>query len=618
MFFLIILLPLLGFLGGSFFGRFIGKYIVHFTALNIFCSCFFSLHLLYLNFKYNGNIMFFFSNWISCDNLEVSWEFWGDNFTFFMCFVVTFISLLVHLYSSEYMKEDPHLVRFLSYLSLFTFFMLILVTASNFVQMFVGWEGVGLSSYLLINFWFTRLQANKAAIKAMLFNRIADMFMLLGLFGLYIVFETFDYIIIFSMVPFFNLSYFNFIPVLDFICIFLFLGAMGKSAQLGFHNWLPDAMEGPTPVSALIHAATMVTAGIFLIIRASYLFEFSSNALNFISIIGALTAFFGATTGLFFHDLKRVIAFSTCSQLGYMILACGLSRFNIAFFHLVTHAFFKALLFLTAGAIIHSMLDEQDIRKFGGSIKYLPITYISFLIGSLNLIGFPFLSGFYSKDILLELVFVSYTTTSFFCYILGLLSIFFTSAYSTRLLLLIFLTKPNFSRSLTKNLLESSSSIKYPLIILCIVSIISGFILYDCFYGLGSNFFGTSFFFNSFIFNHSDIEFLNIFVKILPLIITFLGVSFSFFAYLNNISFFLLIKKTILFNFFYKFLLKKWYTDRFANEIFAVSFLNFCKNYVYISLDRGLLEILGPTFFSNSVKNIRLSINPFLFFYVFV
>ena len=603
MFFLIIILPFLGFLGGCLFGRYIGKSIIFFTLLTIGYSWIFSLILLFLNFKRNGIINLILIPWISCDHLHISWEFLGDNLTLSMCCVVTSISLLVHSYSFEYMKEDPHLVRFLSYLCLFTFFMLILITAGNFIQMFVGWEGVGLSSYLLINFWFTRIQANKAAIKAMLFNRIADMFMLLGLFGIFVVFETFDYVIVFSMVPFFYASFLNSFYAIDFICLFLFLGAMGKSAQLGFHNWLPDAMEGPTPVSALIHAATMVTAGIFLLIRCSYLFEFSSSVLNFISIIGALTAFFGATTGLFFHDLKRVIAFSTCSQLGYMILACGLSRFNVAFFHLVTHAFFKALLFLTAGAIIHSLFDEQDIRKYGGTIKYLPITYISFLIGSLNLIGFPFLSGFYSKDILLELVFVSYSTVGFFCYFLGLISIFFTSAYSTRIIILIFLSKPNYSRQLIKNISESPFLITDALIVLSLFSIFIGFLLYDCFCGLGSNFFGTSFFFNFYFFNVSDIEFLDFTIKMLPLIITFLGVFFSYFCYIYNISILFIFKKIDIFNFFYKFLLKKWYSDRFVNEVIGLSFLNFCKSYVYIKLDRGLLEIFGPTLTSQIIKD---------------
>ena len=612
MLFLIIFLPFLGFLGGCLFGRFIGKGVIPFTILNILLPCVFSIFLLFNNFNDNSILVTYLNLWFSCDTLIVSWELLGDNLTFFMTFVVTFISLLVHIYSSEYMGSDPHLTRFLSYLSLFTFFMLILITGANFIQMFVGWEGVGLSSYLLINFWFTRLQANKAAIKAMLFNRVADMLMLLGLFAVFICFESFDYIIIFSVAPLFLKFEFNFfffsITCLNFICLFLFLGAMGKSAQLGFHNWLPDAMEGPTPVSALIHAATMVTAGIFLIIRCSFLFELAPQVLQFISIIGALTAFFGATTGFFFHDLKRVIAFSTCSQLGYMMLACGLERFNVAFFHLVTHAFFKALLFLTAGAIIHSMFDEQDIRKFGSSLKYLPLTYICFLIGSLNLIGFPFLSGFFSKDLLLELVYSSFSSIGFFCYLLGVLSIFFTAAYSTRVLLLIFLTKINNNRYSTKTILESSFLIKYPLICLSFLSIWVGYILVDIFCGVGSNFFGTAFFFNIFNYNQLDIEFLPTAIKLFPLLITICGCMFSFYIYIINTSIFFLIKKNRSFKYIYFFLLKKWYTDLLINKIFSITFLKISKNYMYTKIDKGLLEILGPISLNRVIGALQISI----------
>lgn len=608
---LILLLPLLGFLGSCFFGRYIGKGVILFTTINVFVSCLISLFLLYSNFFYQSLIILPLNTWISCSSLEIFWELSGDSYTFIMIFVVTFISSLVHLYSSEYMNEDPHLQRFLSYLSLFTFFMLILVTASNFVQMFVGWEGVGIASYLLINFWFTRLQANKAAIKAMLFNRLADMFMLLSLCAIYSSFDTFDYLIIFSVAPLLissSLEIFSFsIYNLDFICIFLFLGAMGKSAQLGFHNWLPDAMEGPTPVSALIHAATMVTAGIFLVIKCSYLFELSIFSLNFIAIIGALTALFGSTTGLFFHDLKRVIAFSTCSQLGYMVMACGIERFNIAFFHLITHAFFKALLFLTAGAIIHSLFDEQDVRKFGGLIKYLPLTYISFLIGSLNLVGFPFLSGFYSKDILLELIYVSYSTVGLFCYFLGLLSIFFTAGYSTRILILIFLTNINFKRQATKNIMESSYCIKISLIILCFLSLIVGYLLLDIFNGLGSNFFGNTFFFNINNFNTCDIEFLTYIIKIMPFIITLLGFFFSLYFYLFDNSLLLNLKKKREFNFIYHYLIKKWYSDRLLNEGFGLNFLWFCNNYAYKKLDRGLLELFGPTLFYNRILSFNMN-----------
>lgn len=612
---LILWLPFLGFLGGSLFGRFLGKGVIFVTTSNLFLTCAISIILLYQNFINDEISRLPLSLWIVCDSLEVIWEVYCDNLTIFMAIIVTFISSLVHLYASEYMANDPHLQRFMSYLSLFTFFMLILITASNFIQMFVGWEGVGLSSYLLINFWFTRIQANKAAIKAMLFNRVADMLMLLALFAIYLLFDTFDYNIIFLIVPILIESKMNFglfvVSSIDFICLFLFLGAMGKSAQLGFHNWLPDAMEGPTPVSALIHAATMVTAGVFLLVRCSYIFEYS-NVLNFIAFIGAITALFGASTGLFFHDLKRIVAFSTCSQLGYMILACGLERYNAAFFHLVTHAFFKALLFLAAGAIIHAAFDEQDTRKFGGFLRYLPLTYICFLIGSLNLIGTPFLSGFYSKDLILELAYTVSSSTSLFCYILGIISIFFTSAYSTRLLLLVFLIKHNSNRYFVKNTQENPWKIKMPLIILTCVSIFSGFCLTDMFSGLGSNFFGISFFFNVNNYNASDIEFMPWFLKLLPLLITFSGILFSIFIYLINKNIFFIIKKNKYFKYFYRFLIKKWYTDRFVNEIISINILKFCQEYPYKRLDRGLLEFIGPTTISKFTNHILYSSNDLI------
>jgi NADH-ubiquinone oxidoreductase chain 5 len=610
MLFLILWLPFLGFLGGSLFGRYLGKGVVLFTTFNTLFSCILSLLVLYKNFCYDGISRLVINSWIICDSLEINWEVYGDNLTIFMAFIVTFISTLVHLYASEYMNGDPHIQRFMSYLSLFTFFMLILITGGNFIQMFVGWEGVGLSSYLLINFWFTRIQANKAAIKAMLFNRVADMLMLLALFSIYLIFETFDYAIIFSIAPLMldyqmNIGTYN-ISNIDFICLFLFLGAMGKSAQLGFHNWLPDAMEGPTPVSALIHAATMVTAGVFLLIRCSYLFELSPLTLNFIAIVGAITALFGASTGLFFHDLKRVVAFSTCSQLGYMMLACGLERYNAAFFHLVTHAFFKALLFLAAGAIIHSAFDEQDTRKFGGYKRYLPLTYVCFLIGSLNLIGTPFLSGFFTKDLILELALVTFSTTSTFCYILGIVSIFFTSAYSTRVLILVFLAESNANRQYIKTH-ENPWQIKLPLVLLTLISIVAGYILTDIFCGLGSPFFGTSFFFNINNHNTSDIEFIHFSLKFLPLSITCLGFLFSCFMYIYQQKILLKLKKNIKFKHIYQFLIKKWYSDRIINEAIATPILFFCQEYPYQRLDRGLLEIVGPTTISKGTNNILYS-----------
>jgi len=429
MFFLIILLPFLGFLSGIFLGKYLNKGVCFITTFNLFLSFLLSLIAL-LNTIFTGvNSKLSFGVWIIIDSLQVNWSFLFDSLTLIMLFVITFISTLVHLYSIEYMENDPHLPRFMSYLSLFTFFMLILVTGNNFLQMFVGWEGVGLSSYLLINFWFTRIQANKAAIKAMLVNRIGDFALLLAIFSIYFIFESLDYDVVFNLVPIFidsKIIIKNFeVSAIDLICILLFIGAMGKSAQIGLHSWLPDAMEGPTPVSALIHAATMVTAGVFLISRCSFLFEFSPIALVVVTIVGSGTAFFASTTGLFQNDLKKVIAYSTCSQLGYMVFACGLSSYEVGLFHLSNHAFFKALLFLGAGSIIHAVNDEQDMRRMGGLRSLLPFSYAIMLIGSLALIGFPFLTGFYSKDTILELAYAKYNIVGHFSFFLGTLAAFF-------------------------------------------------------------------------------------------------------------------------------------------------------------------------------------------------
>lgn len=616
---LILWLPLVSFLGGSFFGRFIGRGIVFFTTFNIFLTFCIGFFLLCVNFVENKTCNLVLSPWIVCDSLEISWEVFCDNLTLSMVCVVTFISTLVHLYGSEYMENDPHLQRFMSYLSLFTFFMLILVTAGNFIQMFVGWEGVGLSSYLLINFWYTRIQANKAAIKAMLFNRVADMFMLLGLFSIYLVFETFDYQIVFSIAPLIKnlvlITGFNQVSIFDFICFFLFLGAMGKSAQFGFHNWLPDAMEGPTPVSALIHAATMVTAGVFLLVRCSYLFEMSPLVLEFVALIGSVTAIFGSYTGLFSHDIKKVIAFSTCSQLGYMMLACGLERYNAAFFHLVSHAFFKALLFLSAGAIIHAAFDEQDIRKYGSFRRYLPLTYVCFLIGSVNLMGIPFLSGFYTKDLILELAFTGVTPISFFCYSLSIHAVIVTSAYSMRVLILTFLVTPNNNRFFVNSTHESSFNMKFSLITLACISIVIGYFLTDIFSGLGSFFYSNSFFFNINNYNVSDIEFIDPLYKLIPLFAVCKGVIFSICLYISNKKQFFERKQTIFFKSIYSFLLKKWYTDRIINEIVCMFFLNFSKNYSYNKLDRGLLEIFGPTTIKRSTGYMIFSSNDTIKFW---
>lgn len=394
------------------------------------------------------------------------------------------------------MSHDPHLPRFMSYLSLFTFFMLMLVTGDNFVILFLGWEGVGLCSYLLISFWYTRLQANKAAIKALIVNRVADFALTIGIVSIFFVFKSLDFHVVFALTPFFVNSTFIFLnyqlPVLTVICSLLFIGAMGKSAQIGLHTWLPDAMEGPTPVSALIHAATMVTAGVFLIIKCSPLFEYVPTVLSIITFVGAVTAFFSATIGLVQNDIKKVIAYSTCSQLGYMIFACGMSNYHVSLFHLANHAFFKALLFLSAGAIIHSLSNEQDMRKFGGLALLLPFTSTMLLIGSLSLMGFPFLTGFYSKDLILELALTKYTIEGSFAYCLGLITAFFTSYYSFRVFYMTFIYKNNSFRSSLNYVHELPWNMALSLIILSFGSIFLGYLAKDLFVGLGTDFWNHS------------------------------------------------------------------------------------------------------------------------------
>jgi len=506
------------------------------------------------------------------------------------------------------MSEDPHIFRFMAYLSLFTFFMLILITANNFLQMFVGWEGVGVSSYLLINFWFTRIQANKSAIKAMLVNRVGDFFILLSMFLLYFLFNTLDYDIIFNMSKVF-VNYEIVIgaistPIIDLICILLFLGAMGKSAQIGLHVWLPDAMEGPTPVSALIHAATMVTAGVFLLARCSFLFEHSPFCLDIIVLVGSLTAFFASTTGLFQNDIKKVIAYSTCSQLGYMIFACGLSSYDVGIFHLFNHAFFKALLFLGAGAIIHAVSNEQDMRKMGGLKNLLPFSYAITVIGSLALTGFPFLAGFYSKDVILEVAYAKYTNAAHFSYFLGTMAAFFTAFYSTRLLFLVFLANPNGNRVTILNAHEGSWKMSTPLILLSILSITIGFLMKDLFIGFGTDFWGTAIYILPKNYLLSDIEFLHVFNKTLPLLVTILGILGSFFLYTKNIKKYYDIKDMKFFKIIYNFFNRKWYFDRFYNEFITKNILYSSYHLSYKTIDRAYLELLGPYGITTTLQEI--------------
>ncbi len=603
---LILLFPFLGFLSGSFQGRYNIKGSGYLTTLCTFFSFLISLSLLISITKNGITYTFIGEKWIHIDSLVLNWSLYVDSITSIMLVVVTFISTLVHLYSTEYMEFDPHFSRFMSYLSLFTFFMLILITGNNYLQMFVGWEGVGVSSYLLINFWFTRIQANKSAIKAMLVNRVGDFALLLALFSLIFIFNTLDYEIIFSIAPYIlnykiSIGNFNFF-LIDIICIFLFIGAMGKSAQLGLHTWLPDAMEGPTPVSALIHAATMVTAGVFLLARSSYLLEFSSITLNFIVIVGSLTAFFASTTGLFQNDLKKVIAYSTCSQLGYMIFACGLSSYDVGLFHLSNHAFFKALLFLGAGSVIHALNDEQDMRKMGGLRRILPYSYGIMLIGSLALIGFPFLAGFYSKDIILEISFAKYNIVGQLSYILGSLAAFCTSFYSTRLLYLTFLSLTNGNKQIIFNAHEGSLRMTLPLFFLSILSVTIGYLSKDLFIGFGTDFWNSSIFILPKNYNLTDIEFINLFYKLLPLVLVLTGGGGAYLLYSNFMNSLFIMKLTPNIYNFYTFFNKKWYFDRIINEFLNQKALVFFLNFTYQIIDRGLLEKVGPLNIVNIIK----------------
>jgi len=597
---LIILLPFLACLSGLFFGRYIGRGIVYITTISVvltfFLSFFIFIDIISTGVVYKLKLL----PWIFSDSLKIYWCFCFDSLTIVMLLVVSFISSLVHIYSIEYMNEDPHLVRFMSYLSLFTFFMVILVTANTFLQLFVGWEGVGVSSYLLINFWYTRIQANKASIKAMVLNRVGDFFFLLALFCLFILADSLDFDVIFGLIPNFfsvKIQILSFeINILDLICLFLFLGATGKSAQIGLHAWLPDAMEGPTPVSALIHAATMVTAGVFLLIRCSFLFEYAPNVLMFIVLIGSITSIFAATTGLFQNDLKRVIAYSTCSQLGYMFFACGMSGYDVGLYHLSNHAFFKALLFLGAGSVIHALADEQDMRKMGGLRKILPFSYSVMLIGSLALIGFPFLSGFYSKDVILEIAFSKYEIFSHFAFILGVLAVFCTAFYSTRVLILVFLIKSSGIRKRIFEAHEGSINFIFVLTLLILCSIIIGFLTKDLIIGVGTNFWLNVIFILPQNYFLIDIEFINLFIKLIPLFVTFSGIFCACYLYFFHLEFLYFIKQqSSIYKQTYFFFNRKWYFDKIYIHFIGLPFLNFSYFYTYKDIDRGLLENFGPS-----------------------
>ena len=623
----ILLFPLFS----AFFCGFYSKYIGSkgSAILSVFCtlmSLVMAVHCFLIVGFYGNVVHVTLFTWIQSGLFLVTWGFLFDSLTAVILVVVTCVSTLVHYYSTAYISADPHLCRFISYLSFFTFFMLVLVTADNFIQIFLGWEGVGLCSYLLINFWFTRIQANKAAIKAILVNRVGDFGLCLGIFIIFFQFGSVNYATVFSLVPFVSGNIFTFfsfsVNIIDFICFFLFIGSVGKSAQLGLHTWLPDAMEGPTPVSALIHAATIVTAGVFLLVRCSPLFEYSPNVLWFVSVIGGITAFFAATTGLFQNDLKKVIAYSTCSQLGYMVFACGVSSYNVGIFHLTNHAFFKALLFLAAGSVIHAINDEQDMRKMGGLVRLIPFSYSMMFIGSFALLGFPFLSGFYSKDVILELAFAHYTTNGLFAFILGSFSAFFTAFYSIRLLFLTFLAKPSGFKKTFEGVHEAPFQISFCLFVLCVGSIFFGYAAKDLFVGFGSPFFSNSVFIFPNNFHLPEAEFLSLYFKLVPFFFSTCGLLLGFWFYYVFYKSVFILKYSFFGISTYTFFNRKWFFDKVYNEFVTQNYITVSFTDIYKNYDKGFFEIFGPFGFSLFFYGLALKFSRFqsgqLFHYTLV
>ena len=502
MYLLILYFLFIPFFISFFFGRFFSRKLVgFFNSLFIFLALLLSVFSFFEVGITASICTISLFTWMNIDMLNLDFTFLFDSLTVSMLVVVTLISFLVHIYSIEYMREDPHQIRFFSYISIFTFFMAILVTAGNLVQLFIGWEGVGLCSYLLINFWYSRIDANKSSIMAMVTNKVGDLCLLVSFAIIFYIYKSFDFGVIFSYhvvnTFYYELNY----NLIFIICLMFVLGAVGKSAQLGLHVWLPEAMEGPTPVSSLIHAATMVTAGIFLLIRCSFLFDVVPSIYLIILFFGSFTAFLGSSIGLFQHDIKKIIAYSTCSQLGYMFLSCGLVGYTNSIFHLINHAFFKALLFLSAGLIIYSFSHEQDYRKMGSLIFFFPFAYVSILIGSLSLIGFPFLSGFYSKEKIVQLFFNLFylkfdsyllLNSFFFFYFLAFISIVFTTLYSTKLLFFVFFNRYNGFKYNLFNMQYGSFYMLFPLFVLIYFSILSGFFSQDLFVGIGTDFWQNS------------------------------------------------------------------------------------------------------------------------------
>ncbi len=620
--YLILFLPLIGSVISGFFGKKIGdRNSQVLTSSFVSISAILSLLVLYkvIISDYSNNIVV--ATWINSGTLNVNWSIKIDALSAVMFVVVNFVSALVHIYSIGYMSHDPHKTRFMAYLSLFTFAMLTLVSSDNFIQLFFGWEGVGLCSYFLIGFWFKKESANKAAIKAFVVNRVGDFGLALGIFLIFYIFGTVNYDEVFEQIPNVLDKKINFIginiEIIDLICLLLLIGAMGKSAQFLLHTWLPDAMEGPTPVSALIHAATMVTAGVFLIVRCSPVYEYSPLTLTVITIIGMTTAFFAATVALVQNDIKKIIAYSTCSQLGYMFFATGVGAYNVAMFHLFTHAFFKALLFLGAGAVIHSFHEEQDINKMGGVIKKLPYTYVLMLIGTLALTGFPFLSGFYSKDAIIEFAYLRGNGVGILAAFVGIVTALLTSIYSWRLIFKTFHGNFNNKELSVDKIHESPLVMIAPLVILAIGAIFAGIAFKGLFIGheIAYEFWGKSIkFLEPLSTDHPPTWFL----LLTPILVT-AAIPFSYYLYLKNKNIVIGLKEMN--EPIYKFFVKKWYFD----EIYDYLFVNPSKRigqFLWKKVDGSIIDRFGPDGISSVIKNLSIKAvkfqSGFIYQYAFV
>jgi len=596
----ILFLPLLGAILGYSFKHFGDLFSQLVTTLFVSVSAILSIIVFYNGIIYEKYQNYLIFEWISSGNFVVNWSINVDPLSSIMLVVVSLISALVHIYSVGYMSHDPNKPRFMSYLSLFTFAMLVLVVSDNFLQLFFGWEGVGLCSYLLIGFWYKKNSANNAAIKAFIVNRVGDFGFAIGIFLIFFFFGTLNYNEVFQLIPEFSNKEINFLGfnanLITLICIFLFVGAMGKSAQFFLHTWLPDAMEGPTPVSALIHAATMVTAGVFLVVRCSPIFEYSQSALNFVAIIGMITAFFAASVAIVQNDIKKIIAYSTCSQLGYMFFAAGVGAYHVAIFHLFTHAFFKALLFLGSGSVIHSLNDEQDIRNMGGLWRRMPYTWIAMVVGALALTGFPFFSGYYSKDAIIEFAYLSGTQIGYFATGVGIFTALLTAIYSWRLIFKTFHGKFNNKNISKTEVHDSGLMILLPLAILVLGAAFSGFLFQD--FLIGDNF--GVFWKNSIIFlkkiDHSHLPTWLLYIT--PIIVT-LSIPVSYYLYIQNFKVLEKIKSKN--QIIYKFLLNKWYFD----EIYEFIFVKPVKKIGLILWklgDENTIDRFGPNGISKIIK----------------